>query len=152
MTVCVDTVIRGICDDYELDFAAFYACIGLWNSLFLIMGGVFNLSLLVKLFKRSDTHTLTCKFTEHTSHVISAVRLICFLFFIFMTHRSIEEVIALFISIAFVADAVKGTVKSECYTHTHMYTVKPFEMMWISAWSLFRWQCNLHYKYRGECG
>ncbi|XP_068068957.1 solute carrier family 4 member 11 isoform X1 [Danio rerio] len=70
------SVIRGICDDYELDFAAFYACIGLWNSLFLIMGGVFNLSLLVKLFK-----------------------------------RSIEEVIALFISIAFVADAVKGTVK-----------------------------------------
>ncbi|TRY60395.1 hypothetical protein DNTS_026828 [Danionella cerebrum] len=70
------SVIRGICDDYELDFAAFYACIGLWNSLFLIMGGIFNLSLLVKLFK-----------------------------------RSIEEVIALFISIAFVADAVKGTVK-----------------------------------------
>uniref|UniRef100_A0A8C1RWK1 Solute carrier family 4 member 11 n=1 Tax=Cyprinus carpio TaxID=7962 RepID=A0A8C1RWK1_CYPCA len=79
------SVIRGICDDYELDFAAFYACIGLWNSLFLIMGGVFNLSLLVKLFK-----------------------------------RSIEEVIALFISIAFVADAVKGTVKSECYIHTHI--------------------------------
>uniref|UniRef100_A0A8C1NAV7 Solute carrier family 4 member 11 n=1 Tax=Cyprinus carpio TaxID=7962 RepID=A0A8C1NAV7_CYPCA len=70
------SVIRGVCDDYELDFAAFYACIGLWNSLFLIMGGVFNLSLLVKLFK-----------------------------------RSIEEVIALFISIAFVADAVKGTIK-----------------------------------------
>uniref|UniRef100_A0A672PBH6 Solute carrier family 4 member 11 n=1 Tax=Sinocyclocheilus grahami TaxID=75366 RepID=A0A672PBH6_SINGR len=70
------SVIRGVCDDYELDFAAFYACIGLWNSLFLIIGGVFNLSLLVKLFK-----------------------------------RSIEEVIALFISIAFVADAVKGTVK-----------------------------------------
>ncbi|XP_072533924.1 solute carrier family 4 member 11 isoform X4 [Salminus brasiliensis] len=70
------SVIRGICDDYDLDFAAFYACIGLWNSLFLIIGGVFNLSLLVKLFK-----------------------------------RSIEEVIALFISIAFVADAMKGTVK-----------------------------------------
>ncbi|XP_062851152.1 sodium bicarbonate transporter-like protein 11 isoform X2 [Trichomycterus rosablanca] len=70
------SVIRGICDDYKLDFAAFYACIGLWSSLFLIIGGVFNLSLLVKLFK-----------------------------------RSIEEVIALFISIAFVADALKGTVK-----------------------------------------
>ncbi|KAM9477267.1 solute carrier family 4 member 11 isoform 3-T3 [Clarias gariepinus] len=70
------SVIRGICDDYELDFSAFYACIGLWNSLFLIIGGVFNLSLLVKLFK-----------------------------------RSIEEVIAMFISVAFVADAVKGTVK-----------------------------------------
>ncbi|KAI5606824.1 sodium bicarbonate transporter-like protein 11 isoform X1 [Silurus asotus] len=70
------SVIRDICDDYELEFNAFYACIGLWNSLFLIIGGVFNLSLLVKLFK-----------------------------------RSIEEVIALFISVAFVADAVKGTVK-----------------------------------------
>lgn len=70
------SVIRGICDDYDLDFKAFYACIGLWNSLFLILGGLFNVSLLMKLFKRST-----------------------------------EEVIALFISIAFVGDAVKGTVK-----------------------------------------
>ncbi|XP_038554856.1 sodium bicarbonate transporter-like protein 11 [Micropterus salmoides] len=70
------SVIRGICDDYDLDFDAFYACIGLWNSLFLILGGFFNVSLLMKLFKRST-----------------------------------EEVIALFISIAFVGDAVKGTVK-----------------------------------------
>ncbi|XP_032383878.1 sodium bicarbonate transporter-like protein 11 [Etheostoma spectabile] len=70
------SVIRGICDDYELDFDAFYACIGLWNSLFLILGGLFNVSLFMKLFKRST-----------------------------------EEVIALFISIAFVGDAVKGTVK-----------------------------------------
>ncbi|XP_008314378.1 solute carrier family 4 member 11 isoform X1 [Cynoglossus semilaevis] len=70
------SVIRGICDDYNLDFPAFYACIGLWNCFFLILGGIFNLSLLMKLFKRST-----------------------------------EEVIALFISIAFVVDAVKGTVK-----------------------------------------
>ncbi|KAM9375357.1 solute carrier family 4 member 11-like [Pholidichthys leucotaenia] len=70
------SVIRGICDDYDLDFDAFYACIGLWNSLFLILGGVFNVSLLMKLFKRST-----------------------------------EEIIALFISIAFVGDAVKGTIK-----------------------------------------
>ncbi|KAM4555924.1 solute carrier family 4 member 11-like isoform 2-T2 [Odontesthes bonariensis] len=70
------SVIRGICDDYDLDFDTFYACIGLWNSLFLILGGLFNVSLLMKLFKRST-----------------------------------EEVIALFISIAFVGDAVKGTVK-----------------------------------------
>ncbi|XP_033995795.1 sodium bicarbonate transporter-like protein 11 isoform X1 [Trematomus bernacchii] len=70
------SVIRGICDDYDLDFKAFYACIGLWNSLFLILGGLFNVSLFMKLFKRST-----------------------------------EEVIALFISIAFVGDAVKGTVK-----------------------------------------
>lgn len=70
------SVIRGICDDYDLDFPAFYACIGLWNSLFLILGGIFNLSLVMKLFKRST-----------------------------------EEVIALFISTAFVVDAVKGTAK-----------------------------------------
>ncbi|XP_046885124.1 solute carrier family 4 member 11-like isoform X2 [Hypomesus transpacificus] len=70
------SVVRGICDEYDLDFPAFYACIGLWNSLFLILGGIFNVSLLMKLFKRST-----------------------------------EEVIALFISIAFVGDAVKGTVK-----------------------------------------
>ncbi|XP_029900414.1 solute carrier family 4 member 11 isoform X2 [Myripristis murdjan] len=70
------SVIRGICDDYKLDFPAFYACIGLWNCLFLILGGIFNVSLLMKLFKRST-----------------------------------EEVIALFISIAFVVDAVKGTAK-----------------------------------------
>ncbi|KAM4585634.1 solute carrier family 4 member 11-like [Fundulus diaphanus] len=70
------SVIRGICDDYDLDFDAFYACIGLWNSFFLILGGLFNVSLMMKLFKRST-----------------------------------EEVIALFISIAFVGDAVKGTVK-----------------------------------------
>uniref|UniRef100_A0A3B3UBE3 Solute carrier family 4 member 11 n=1 Tax=Poecilia latipinna TaxID=48699 RepID=A0A3B3UBE3_9TELE len=70
------SVIRGICDDYGLDFDAFYACIGLWNSFFLILGGLFNVSLMMKLFKRST-----------------------------------EEVIALFISIAFVGDAVKGTVK-----------------------------------------
>ncbi|XP_051716486.1 solute carrier family 4 member 11-like isoform X2 [Ctenopharyngodon idella] len=69
------SVIRGICDDYDLDFPAFYACIGLWNSLFLILGGIFNVSLFMKLFKRST-----------------------------------EEVIALFISIAFVGDALKGTI------------------------------------------
>ena len=49
--VCV-AVIRGICDDYNLDFPAFYACIGLWNCLFLILGGIFNVSLVMKLFKR----------------------------------------------------------------------------------------------------
>uniref|UniRef100_H3DE75 Solute carrier family 4 member 11 n=1 Tax=Tetraodon nigroviridis TaxID=99883 RepID=H3DE75_TETNG len=70
------SVIRGICDDYQLDFDSFYACIGLWNSLFLILGGLFNVSLFEDFFSRST-----------------------------------EEVIALFISIAFVGDAVKGTVK-----------------------------------------
>lgn len=55
--LCTLTVIRGICDDYNLDFPAFYACIGLWNCLFLILGGIFNVSLLMKLFKRC---LLTC--------------------------------------------------------------------------------------------
>ncbi|KAL2077489.1 hypothetical protein ACEWY4_026993 [Coilia grayii] len=70
------SVIRGICDDYDLDFPAFYACTGLWNSLFLILAGVFNVSLFMKLFR-----------------------------------RSIEEIFAMFIAIAFIGDAVKGTVK-----------------------------------------
>uniref|UniRef100_A0A674P121 Solute carrier family 4 member 11 n=1 Tax=Takifugu rubripes TaxID=31033 RepID=A0A674P121_TAKRU len=81
------SVIRGICDDYDLDFDSFYACIGLWNSLFLILGGLFNVSLLMKLFKRST-----------------------------------EEVIALFISIAFVGDAVKGTVKKGILNQTNNQT------------------------------
>ncbi|XP_065692745.1 solute carrier family 4 member 11 isoform X5 [Patagioenas fasciata] len=69
-------VIRGICDDYNLDFNAFYAWTGLWNSFFLVMYSLFNFSLLMKLFKRST-----------------------------------EEIIALFISITFVLDAIKGIIK-----------------------------------------
>ncbi|XP_030306501.1 LOW QUALITY PROTEIN: sodium bicarbonate transporter-like protein 11 [Calypte anna] len=69
-------VIRGICDDYRLDFSAFYAWIGLWNSFFLVIYSLFNFSLLMKLFKRST-----------------------------------EEIIALFISITFVLDAIKGITK-----------------------------------------
>ena len=66
LCVCVwcAAVVRGICDEYDLDFPAFYACIGLWNSLFLILGGIFNVSLLMKLFKRSvEHHPLTLKHT-----------------------------------------------------------------------------------------
>lgn len=111
-TCCVYTVIRGICDDYELDFGAFYACIGLWNSLFLIIGGVFNLSLLVKLFKRSASHAHTHPLTVHAHSLSHRERELIHDFFIHV-NRSIEEVIALFISVAFVADAVKGTVKSK---------------------------------------
>ncbi|XP_029449769.1 sodium bicarbonate transporter-like protein 11 isoform X2 [Rhinatrema bivittatum] len=69
-------VIRGICDDYNLDFKAFYAWTGLWNSCFLVLYSLFNFSLLMKLFKRST-----------------------------------EEIIALFISITFVLDALKGIIK-----------------------------------------
>ncbi|XP_016067430.1 PREDICTED: sodium bicarbonate transporter-like protein 11 [Miniopterus natalensis] len=69
-------VIRGICDDYSLDFNTFYAWTGLWNSFFLALYALFNLSLIMSLFKRST-----------------------------------EEIIALFISITFMLDAVKGMVK-----------------------------------------
>uniref|UniRef100_A0A8D1DZZ9 Bicarbonate transporter-like transmembrane domain-containing protein n=1 Tax=Sus scrofa TaxID=9823 RepID=A0A8D1DZZ9_PIG len=69
-------VIRGICDDYDLDFNTFYAWTGLWNSFFLALYALFNLSLVMSLFKRST-----------------------------------EEIIALFISITFMLDAVKGMVK-----------------------------------------
>ncbi|XP_039919540.1 solute carrier family 4 member 11 isoform X7 [Hirundo rustica] len=79
-------VIRGICDDYNLDFSAFYAWIGLWNSFFLVIYSLFNFSLLMKLFKRST-----------------------------------EEIIALFISITFVLDAIKGIYKvfKKYYHHGH---------------------------------
>ncbi|NWV79596.1 S4A11 protein, partial [Dasyornis broadbenti] len=79
-------VIRGICDDYHLDFSAFYAWIGLWNSFFLVIYSLFNFSLLMKLFKRST-----------------------------------EEIIALFISITFVLDAIKGIIKvfKKYYHHGH---------------------------------
>ncbi|NWY65787.1 S4A11 protein, partial [Erithacus rubecula] len=85
-------VIRGICDDYQLDFSAFYAWIGLWNSFFLVIYSLFNVSLLMKLFKRST-----------------------------------EEIIALFISITFVLDAIKGIVKvfKKYYHHGHTGGVKP---------------------------
>ncbi|KAM7052062.1 solute carrier family 4 member 11 isoform 3-T3 [Acridotheres tristis] len=84
-------VIRGICDDYHLDFSAFYAWIGLWNSFFLVIYSLFNFSLLMKLFKRST-----------------------------------EEIIALFISITFVLDAIKGIVKvfKKYYYHGHTGGVK----------------------------
>uniref|UniRef100_A0A8C3S548 Solute carrier family 4 member 11 n=1 Tax=Chelydra serpentina TaxID=8475 RepID=A0A8C3S548_CHESE len=79
-------VIRGICDDYSLDFSAFYAWIGLWNSFFLVLYSLFNFSLVMKLFKRST-----------------------------------EEIIALFISITFVLDALKGIIKvfKKYYYHEH---------------------------------
>uniref|UniRef100_A0A8C5SKY3 Bicarbonate transporter-like transmembrane domain-containing protein n=1 Tax=Laticauda laticaudata TaxID=8630 RepID=A0A8C5SKY3_LATLA len=71
-------VIKGICYDYNLDFRAFYAWVGLWNSFFLVLYSLFNFSLVMKLFKRST-----------------------------------EEIIALFISITFVLDALKGITKGK---------------------------------------
>ncbi|XP_055498557.1 sodium bicarbonate transporter-like protein 11 isoform X2 [Leucoraja erinacea] len=69
-------VIQGICDDYNLNFFAFYGCVGLWNSFFCVLYGVGNISSLKKFFKRST-----------------------------------DEILAVFISVAFVVDACKGLAK-----------------------------------------
>lgn len=50
--VLLPAVICGICDDYNLDFNTFYAWTGLWNSFFLVLYAIFNLSLIMQLFKR----------------------------------------------------------------------------------------------------
>lgn len=50
--VLLPAVICGICDDYNLDFSTFYAWTGLWNSFFLALYALFNLSLIMRLFKR----------------------------------------------------------------------------------------------------
>lgn len=68
-------------------------------------------------FSKGQTHTYKYTYSCRCHCLKTEMFLLMFLI-----HRSIEEVIALFISIAFVADAVKGTVKSECYTCTHTYT------------------------------
>ncbi|KAM3832214.1 solute carrier family 4 member 11 [Vipera latastei] len=77
-------VIKGICYDYNLDFRAFYAWVGLWNSFFLVLYSLFNFSLVMKLFKRST-----------------------------------EEIIALFISITFVLDALKGRITKVFTNYYH---------------------------------
>lgn len=50
--VLLPAVICGICGDYDLDFNTFYAWTGLWNSFFLALYALFNLSLVMRLFKR----------------------------------------------------------------------------------------------------
>lgn len=60
----------------------------------------------------SHWHFVSVYSTTYTSAtvIVTSVMLLWF-------SRSTEEVIALFISIAFVVDAVKGTVKSKFLTH-----------------------------------
>lgn len=41
-------VIYSICEDFDIDFPAMYACVGLWNSLFLFLYSAFDLSVLMK--------------------------------------------------------------------------------------------------------
>ncbi|XP_054162013.1 solute carrier family 4 member 11-like isoform X2 [Oppia nitens] len=46
-------VIYNICDDFQLDFYAMYACVGLWNTFFLVLYAVFDVSRLMKWCTRS---------------------------------------------------------------------------------------------------
>jgi len=47
------SVIFKIASDFEIDFLAFYAAIGLWNSFFLCLYSIFNMSILMKFSSRS---------------------------------------------------------------------------------------------------
>lgn len=46
-------VIYSICEDFELDFFAFYAAVGLWSAFFLILYSLFDVSRLMKWSTRS---------------------------------------------------------------------------------------------------
>ncbi|KAI1280565.1 Sodium bicarbonate transporter-like protein 11 [Halotydeus destructor] len=46
-------VIYSICEDFQLNFHAMYACVGLWNTFFLILYAVFDVSRLMKWCTRS---------------------------------------------------------------------------------------------------
>ncbi|XP_061163740.1 solute carrier family 4 member 11-like isoform X2 [Saccostrea echinata] len=47
-------IIFSICEDFDIDFPAMYACVGLWNSLFLFLYSAFDLSVLMKWSTRSS--------------------------------------------------------------------------------------------------
>ncbi|XP_022324265.2 solute carrier family 4 member 11-like isoform X2 [Crassostrea virginica] len=47
-------IIYSICEDFDIDFPAMYACVGLWNSLFLFLYSAFDLSVLMKWSTRSS--------------------------------------------------------------------------------------------------
>ena len=49
----LNTVIYNICEDFQLDFYSMYACVGLWNTFFLIVYAVFDVSKLMKWCTRS---------------------------------------------------------------------------------------------------
>lgn len=83
-------VIYGISEEFDLNFHALYACVGLWNTFFLIFYSVFDVSRLMKWCTRST-----------------------------------EEIFALFISIAFAADAIKDMIKSAQITHFIILTPQP---------------------------
>merc|ERR1719347_1297463 len=50
-------IILNISEDFGISFLPFYAMVGLWNSFFLIIYAVFNLSILMKFSSRSTEET-----------------------------------------------------------------------------------------------
>ncbi|KAK3788995.1 hypothetical protein RRG08_039603 [Elysia crispata] len=70
-------IIYTLSDQFEINFQAFFACVGLFNCLFLAIFSVLDLSLLMQF-----------------------------------STRSLEEIFALFISLAFTVDAFKDTAKN----------------------------------------
>ncbi|WAR22910.1 S4A11-like protein [Mya arenaria] len=46
-------IIYSVCEDFDLDFPAMFACVGLWNAAFLVLYSVTNLSKLMKFSTRS---------------------------------------------------------------------------------------------------
>ncbi|KFM77796.1 Sodium bicarbonate transporter-like protein 11, partial [Stegodyphus mimosarum] len=46
-------VIFNICQDFQLNFHAMYACVGLWNTFFLIIFSIFDVSRIMKWSTRS---------------------------------------------------------------------------------------------------
>lgn len=46
-------LIYNICEDFDLDFYAMFACVGLWNAFFLFLYVFLNLSKLMKYSSRS---------------------------------------------------------------------------------------------------
>ncbi|KAK3100091.1 hypothetical protein FSP39_014604 [Pinctada imbricata] len=47
-------IIYSICEDFDIDFPAMYCCVGLWNSLFLFLYSIFDLSILMQWSTRSS--------------------------------------------------------------------------------------------------
>lgn len=53
-------VVYNICEDFQLNFHAMYACVGLWNSFFLIIYAAFDVSRLMKWCTRSVPLSSVC--------------------------------------------------------------------------------------------
>ena len=89
-------MVYDISENLDFDFTSMYSLVGLWNSFFLIIYGVFGLSKVMVWSTRYETSKQI--FASTFTLVLN-----CF--------RSTEEIFALFISIAFTVDATKDLVK-----------------------------------------